>query len=119
MTRFDYDSWQAKLIALELATEVGRGILKELVASPHTASQLSDIMDIPLPTTLFHLQRLESAGLIQSKKALGKRLREVKMYSVPSTKIVIDLGGNNNTSGDIEPDGSVSPGKGGYKNDEE
>ena len=96
MARFDYDSWQAKLIALELANEVGRGILRELIASPHTASQLSEIMEIPLPTTLFHLQRLESAGLIQSKKALGKRLREVKLYSVPSAEIVIDLGGNKN-----------------------
>ena len=94
--KFDYDSWQAKLIALELATEVGRGILRELIATPHTASQLSEIMEIPLPTILFHLQRLESAGLIQSKKALGKRLREVKLYSVPSAEIVIDLGGTTN-----------------------
>ena len=27
---FDYDSWQAKMIALEIANEVGRGILKSL-----------------------------------------------------------------------------------------
>ena len=100
MARFDYDSWQAKLIALELANEVGRGILRELIATPHTASQLSEIMEIPLPTTLFHLQRLESAGLIQSKKALGKRLREVKLYSVPSAEIVIDLGGNSSGNAD-------------------
>jgi len=96
MTKFDYDSWQAKLIALELASKIGKGILKELITSSKTASQLSESLDIPLPTVLFHLQRLESAGLIRSKKVLGKRLREVKVYSVPSTEIVIDLGGNEN-----------------------
>jgi predicted ArsR family transcriptional regulator len=100
MTKFDYDSWQAKLIALELASKIGKGILKELITSSKTASQLSESLDIPLPTVLFHLQRLESAGLIQSKKALGKRLREVKVYSVPSTEIVIDLGGNENDRGE-------------------
>jgi predicted ArsR family transcriptional regulator len=93
MTKFDYDSWQAKLVALELANDIGKGILKTLITSSRTASQLSESLDIPLPTVLFHLQRLESAGLIRSKKALGKRLREVKVYSVPSTEIVIDLGG--------------------------
>lgn len=95
-TEFDYDSWQAKLIALEIANEVGRGILKELTEDPKTASQLSEAMGIPLPTVLYHLSRLESAGIIQPRKALGKRLREVKYYSVPSTKIVFKIGGKEN-----------------------
>ena len=95
-TEFDYDSWQAKLIALEIANEVGRGILKELADDPKTASQLADSLGIPLPTVLYHLSRLESAGIIQSRKALGKRLREVKVYHVPSTEIVFKIGGNEN-----------------------
>jgi predicted transcriptional regulator len=92
-TEFDYDSWQAKLIALEIANEVGRGILKELAEESKTASQLSGSLGIPLPTVLYHLSRLESAGIIQPRKALGKRLREVKYYSVPSTEIVFKIGG--------------------------
>ena len=95
-TEFDYDSWQAKLIALEIANEVGRGILKELSKVDKTASQLAESLEIPLPTVLYHLSRLESAGIIQSRKALGKRLREVKVYSVPSTEIVFKIGGNEN-----------------------
>jgi len=93
---FDLDSWQAKLFALEIANEVGKGILKELLLEPKTASQLSAKVGIPLPTVLFHLQRLESSGIVQSKKALGKRLREVKVYSVPSDEIVIKIGGEEN-----------------------
>ena len=95
-TEFDYDSWQAKLVALEIANEVGRGILKELADEDKTASNLSSSLEIPLPTVLYHLSRLESAGIIQSRKALGKRLREVKVYFVPSTEIVFKIGGKEN-----------------------
>ncbi len=93
---FDYDSWQAKMIALELANEVGRAILKSLADDPKTASQLSRALEIPLPTILFHISRLEEAGVVVSKKALGKRLREVKVYSVTSTQIVFNIGSDEN-----------------------
>ena len=93
---FDYDSWQAKMIALELANEVGRAILKNLADDPKTASQLSAALEIPLPTILFHISRLEEAGVVESRKALGKRLREVKVYSVSSTEITFRIGGESN-----------------------
>jgi predicted transcriptional regulator len=90
---FDFDSWQAKMIALEIANEVGRAMLKSLSAEPKTASQMSRELSIPLPTILFHIARLEEAGIVKSRKALGKRLREVKVYSVSSTDIVFRIGG--------------------------
>lgn len=92
-TVFDYDSWQAKLVALELANDVGRELLKHISKEAYTASQLSDKLNIPLPTVLFHLTRLETAGVVECKKALGKRLREVKYYMVPSSEIVFKIGG--------------------------
>jgi predicted transcriptional regulator len=91
--KFDFDSWQAKMIALEIANEVGRAILRSLSTEPKTATQMSKALSIPLPTILFHLSRLEEAGIVGSKKALGKRLREVKVYSVTSTDIVFRIGG--------------------------
>ena len=94
--KFDFDSWQAKMIALEIANEVGRAILKSLSAEPKTATQISKSLIIPLPTILFHLSRLEEAGIVVSKKALGKRLREVKVYSVTSNDIVFRIGGEKN-----------------------
>ena len=94
MKKLHYESWQAKLLALELANEVGKGIIGRLIVTGMTASQLSEAMEIPLSTVLFHVQRLEEAGLVVSKKALGKRLREVKVYSVPTDEIVIKIGGN-------------------------
>jgi predicted ArsR family transcriptional regulator len=94
--KFDFDSWQAKLVALEIANEVGRAILKSISALPKTATQMSKDLRIPLPTILFHLSRLEESGIVVSKKALGKRLREVKVYSVSSTDIVFSIGGEKN-----------------------
>ncbi len=95
-SEFDYDSWQAKMIALEIANEVGRAILKSLSEESKTASQLSACLEIPLPTILFHMSRLEESGIVESKRALGKRLREVKVYSVASTQIVFNIGGESN-----------------------
>lgn len=94
--RFDFDSWQAKVFALEIANEAGREILRSLLEGAKTASQLSSGLGIPLPTVLYHLSRLEEAGVVRSKRALGKRLRETKLYSVASTDIVIRIGGAGN-----------------------
>jgi len=91
--RFDFDSWQAKMIALEIANEVGRAILRSLSEQPKTASQMSKSLGIPLPTILYHLSRLEEAGVVVYRKSLGKRLREMKVYSVSSTDIVFRIGG--------------------------
>jgi len=95
-SKFDFDSWQAKMVALEIANEVGRAILRSLTQQPKTATQMSKDLSIPLPTVLFHLSRLEEAGIVGSKKALGKRLREVKVYSVSSADIVFNIGGEKN-----------------------
>jgi predicted ArsR family transcriptional regulator len=92
-SKFDFDSWQAKMVALEIANEAGRAILRSLSEQPKTATQMSKSLSIPLPTILFHLSRLEESGLVVSKKALGKRLREVKVYSVSSADIVFNIGG--------------------------
>ena len=93
---FDYDSWQARVVALELANKIGREIIRCLLEAPHTPSQLAAAMGIPLPTVLFHLTRLETAGVVECRRGLGKRLREVKYYRVPSPEIVFKLGGVKN-----------------------
>ena len=98
------------MIAMELANDVGKGILKALTDEPATASQLSDSLGIPLPTVMFHLSRLETAGIVETKTGLGKRLREVKYYYVPSTEIVFKIGGSESDDSDDEgdePDASV------------
>jgi DNA-binding transcriptional ArsR family regulator len=90
-SKFDYDSWQAKLVALELANEVGRAIMDLVSKKPYTATQLSEKLKLPISTVLFHLARLETVGLVDTWRGYGKRSRDVKYYRVRSSKIVFKI----------------------------
>ncbi|MCW4021220.1 MAG: winged helix-turn-helix domain-containing protein, partial [Candidatus Bathyarchaeota archaeon] len=90
---FDYDSWQAKLVALELANEVGRAIMKLVSKKPYSATQISKKLGLPISTVMFHLARLETVDLVTVARGYGKRLRDVKYYRARSSKIVFDFGG--------------------------
>ena len=67
--------------------------MKLVSEQPRTASQLSRILQIPLPTVLYHLSRLEMVGLVDYFKGTGKRLREVKYYRASSSTITFRIGG--------------------------
>ncbi|MBS7627718.1 winged helix-turn-helix transcriptional regulator, partial [Candidatus Bathyarchaeota archaeon] len=90
---FDYDTWQARLVALELANEVGRNIMGLLSKKPYTASQISRELGLPISTVLYHLTRLEISGILETFPSHGKRLREVRYYSARSSRIVFNIKG--------------------------
>ena len=94
-SEFDYDSWQARIAALELTSEVGGGIMKLVSEQSRTAGQLSRVLQIPIPTVLYYLSRLETIGLVDYFKGTGKRLREVKYYRASSSTITFRIGGEN------------------------
>jgi len=93
LATFDYDSWEAKLIALELANEVGREIMKIISEKPYTATQISEKLKIPISTVLYHLARLETVGVVKTYRGYGKRLRDVKYYRASSSKITFEVKG--------------------------
>jgi DNA-binding transcriptional ArsR family regulator len=88
---FDYDSWQAKMVALELANEVGRGIITLVFKKPSTATMISEELKIPLPTVIYHLARLETAGVVKTSHGYGKRWRDVKYYQGSFSKITFEI----------------------------
>lgn len=96
---FDYDSWQAKLVALELANEVGRNIMRLLSKRPYTASQISKELGLPISTVLYHLTRLDVAGVLNGFQSHGKRMREVRYYRVRSSRIVFNIKGGDSRNG--------------------
>jgi DNA-binding transcriptional ArsR family regulator len=96
---FDYDSWQAKLVALELASEVGRKIMGLVSEKPYTATQISEKLKLPISTVLYHLARLETTGLIETFRGYGKRLRDVKYYRSSSSRIVFEIKGGEKENG--------------------
>lgn len=99
-SEFDYESWQAKLVALELANEVGRAIMSLITKKSYTATQISNKLQLPISTVLFHLARLETVGLVDTAKGYGKRLRDVKYYRVHSSKIIFRFEGGEKEDGE-------------------
>ncbi len=91
MISFDYDSWQARLVALELANEVGRGIITLISKKPYSATELSEELEIPLPTIIYHLTRLETAGVVKTSHGYGKRWRDVKYYQASFSKLTFEI----------------------------
>jgi len=88
----DADSWQAKIVALELASDVGRRILSLLLEESMSASQISKRLGIPLTTAFYHLARLELVDLIESESRFVEHgPRWIKYYRASSSRIVFNL----------------------------
>ena len=90
---FDFDAWQGRLAALELANEVGKQIMKLVSKEPFTATQISEKLELPISTVLFHLTRLELIGLVESFHFYGKRMREVRYYRTAASSVTFRLDG--------------------------
>lgn len=73
----------------ELANETGRKILMLLAKEPHSAGMIAEKLGIPVNTVLFHIKRLEKAGIIKIEEiTAGKRGRR-KLYSLVATSIIV------------------------------
>ncbi|KYH36179.1 MAG: ArsR family transcriptional regulator [Candidatus Bathyarchaeota archaeon B24] len=91
---FDYRSWKARVVAMELTSKLGRAIIGRMREKTYiTASQLARDLNAPLPTVLYHLTRLRIAGLVEMYRGYGKRFRPVIYYKLSPSEVVIDLGG--------------------------
>lgn len=80
-----------KKMALALANDTGRRVLEEIYAIEGiTASEIAENLDIPLPTVLFHIERLMDLNLIKvGETKLSKKFREIKCYSPAKRAILI------------------------------
>jgi predicted transcriptional regulator len=91
--RFDYTSLEAKIVAQEIANEVGKKIIALLSKQEYTASELSTKLNLPLPTVLYHLSRLEMANVVTCRTRFSEHLRIAKYYKIFSPRIIFDIGG--------------------------
>ena len=64
-----------------MADPTRRAVVERLTRGPAPVSELHDPHDIPLPTFLRHLSRLEAAGLVRSEKK--GRVRTVHLEALP------------------------------------
>ncbi|MGD2247719.1 MAG: helix-turn-helix domain-containing protein [Candidatus Methanofastidiosia archaeon] len=79
---FSTDEEKAKLLAMQIANDRGREVLEYIYkGKPLSASDISDDLDIPLPTVMFHIDRFLEIGIIKIVKTrMSKKLREIKYY---------------------------------------
>lgn len=79
---FSTDEEKAKLLAMQIANDRGREVLEFIYrGKPLSASDISEKLDIPLPTVMFHIDRFLEIGIIKIVKTrMSKKLREIKYY---------------------------------------
>jgi len=82
-----------KKIALELANDTGRKILEEIYnLNIITASEIAENLQIPLPTVLFHIERLTELNLVKvADTKLSKKFREKNIILPPKRPSLLFL----------------------------
>lgn len=75
----------------ELANKTGRKILMMLAKGPMSAGMLAEELGIPVNTVLFHIKRLEEAGIIKIVEITAGRRGRRKVYSLVSTSIILTV----------------------------
>lgn len=90
----DLEDWRWRMVALELGSRVGKGILSLLQGKALSASEISKELNIPLTTILYHLSRLELLGLVETDVKFSTReSRWVKYYRASCSKVTFKIGG--------------------------
>jgi len=79
-----------KAIGEILSSDSSRGILKILFNDSLTANQISQKTDISLPLVIYHLKKMQDAGVVKIT-SIGKNTKErdMKFYTVDKLAIVI------------------------------
>lgn len=89
-----------------LATDTARQIILTLEESSRTASDIASVLNVSLQNVCYHLNRLQSAGLV---KEVGRRYsskgKEMAIYGLVTNPIVIQFGEEEHqTEADGEPE---------------
>ncbi len=84
------DDEKAKIVAMELANDNGRRIIDSLFIEHQSASDLANKLNIPMPTVMFHIERLMEIGLIDVVDTkLSRKFKDIKYYGPKKTAILI------------------------------
>ncbi|KYC44983.1 MAG: Helix-turn-helix domain protein [Candidatus Methanofastidiosum methylothiophilum] len=84
------DDEKAKIVAMELANDNGRRIIDAFFIEPQSAGDLARKLDIPMPTVMFHIERLMEIGLIDVVDTkLSRKFKDIKYYGPKKTAILI------------------------------
>ncbi len=75
------DEEEARAVARAMSSSTAGGILRSFQGKEMTASDIAAILDLPIPTILYHLDSLVDAGLIEiSRIKYSVKGREIRVY---------------------------------------
>ena len=84
------DDENAKIVAMELANDNGRRIIDAFFIEPQSAGDLAKKLDLPMPTVMFHIERLMEIGIIGVVDTkLSRKFKDIKYYGPKKTAILI------------------------------
>lgn len=73
-----------------LANDTARTILESLHGEPRTASELAELTEASLQTVLYHLNKLQAAGLVEvGETTYSERGSEMKIYTAVGGPLVV------------------------------
>jgi DNA-binding transcriptional ArsR family regulator len=81
---------RAQKIGKAIASPTANEILHILAGGPKTASDLTDLLNIPMGTLKYHIENLLEAGLIEiTETRYSVKGREVKVYSLRDQLLIV------------------------------
>jgi len=84
------DDEKAKMVAMELANDNGRRIIDAFFIEPQSAGDLAKKLNLPMPTVMFHIERLIEIGIIDIVDTkLSRKFKDIKYYGPKKTAILI------------------------------
>ncbi len=83
--------YRAKKILDALTSDSKLRILKRLLESPASATDLSEEFGLTLPAITSHLHDLEEAGLIKMMEKRRGRGRPAKLYAITRKKLTLEI----------------------------
>jgi len=86
----DLNEPKTKKLAETITSDTSRKILNYLVEKEDTETNIAKILEIPISTVHYHLQKLQEAGLVTAKEFhYSRKGREVNHYKLANKYIII------------------------------
>jgi DNA-binding transcriptional ArsR family regulator len=81
---------RAQKIAKAISSPTAGDILNQMKEGGHTATQLSESLDLPLTTIQYHLENLVGADMLDViEKRWSKKGREIKVYGLRNQVVIV------------------------------
>ncbi|MHC1625825.1 MAG: ArsR/SmtB family transcription factor [Methanoculleaceae archaeon] len=77
-------------IARAFASRTAGQIMKDLAAGPKSASEIADSLSLPITTVMYHLDKLEEAGILEvAATRWSEKGRQVKLYRQAERVVIV------------------------------